>query len=85
VIPEPIRTCQCKGPECVAVNGLRSLPCRNDMTSEDLLCSICREFKGKQHCHVRDKLCPIPVEYPVEGLEYLEYVTKYVENRYYQR
>jgi hypothetical protein len=81
VIPEPIRTCQCKGPECVAVAGLRSLPCKNEMTSEDLLCEICREFRGKKHCHFMNKLCPVM---PIEP--YMDYtfrgMVEYVDRRY---
>ena len=48
-VPVPDRRCQCKASFCPCE------PCPNEMDAEDLLCAVCRSFKGKAgmepHCH----------------------------------
>lgn len=88
--PEPDRSCQCKGPECVE-STLTIIPCSNDIDAEDLLCPFCREHKGIKHCHVFSMKCPdwntapTPERNPPSGkeyLEYLDYIIKYVRRKY---
>lgn len=85
--PEPVRTCQCTGPECVK-KALARIPCANDMDAEDLLCGFCRDHKQIKHCHVFNRECPVRIDTPsVEeefptGDDYIDYIMRYVRRRY---
>lgn len=87
--PEPDRSCQCTGPECVESEAVK-VSCDNEMDAEDLLCTFCRENKEVKHCHVFSIKCPTPKpvaipeeEYPFKGLsDYQNYIVEYIRKRY---